>query len=100
VFRDLPDLLQFSRVNLEFVHQLRGIAALVVIFGAHLLGVFWLNPLAVRTLIGVPSWDPPPGPQLVMWLHHFPLIGFGHFGVAVFFLISGFVIPFSVKRLG
>jgi lipopolysaccharide transport system permease protein len=86
--------------RLEFVQQLRGLASLIVVFGAHLLGVFWLAPAAVRLMIGVPTWEAPPPPSFVVWLQQFPQIGFGHLGVSTFFLISGFVIPFSVKALG
>src|ERR1700730_15415617 len=86
--------------RLEFVQQLRGLASLIVVLGAHFFGVFWLSPAAVSSLIGVPAWQPPSVPQFVIWIQHFPAIGFGHLGVATFFLISGFVIPFSVKSLG
>jgi peptidoglycan/LPS O-acetylase OafA/YrhL len=75
-------------------------ASVVVVLGAHLLGVFWLNPDAVRMMIGAPGWEAPPPPSFVLWLQQYPQIGFGHLGVSIFFLISGFVIPFSVKGLG
>ena len=46
------DVAPAEKGRLEFVHQLRGIAALVVVFGAHLLGVSWQRPRAWTLLDG------------------------------------------------
>lgn len=83
----------------EFAHMLRGIAAIIVTFGAHLMGVFWVNAPAAITPLGLgpnlPQVDLPLG---IASLQTFDWLSFGHFGVAMFFLISGFVIPFSLFR--
>jgi peptidoglycan/LPS O-acetylase OafA/YrhL len=63
--------------RLEFLDSLRGIAALVVAL-QHLGEVIW--------------------PGLLAWSHHWwrP----GEFGVLVFFICSGFIIPASMERRG
>lgn len=84
--------------RVEFANTLRGIAAFLVLI-SHYYGTFWTAPSAVAGLIyapplpaaiGVPAYIPP--------LQPFPLITWGPFGVALFFLISGFVIPFSLRN--
>lgn len=84
--------------RLEFANALRGIAAFTVVI-AHLFGVFWyardLAGAAANTT--VPSVEAVPIPALVQWLNAVPII-WGPFGVALFFLISGFVIPFSFRK--
>lgn len=85
-----------SRV--PFAHELRGVAVLAVM-AFHYLGLFWQQPAAVAQLLGVTPLTPTAagvvlgssfGPS-----HWFSL---GHFGVALFFLVSGFVIPFAFVR--
>src|SRR5262249_15229759 len=67
---------------------LRGLAAVTVLIG-HFVYVFWGYPDAVASLIGAPPVPRQPmSPDLDGYL--------GHVGVAIFFLISGFVIPFSL----
>ncbi|MBV7537195.1 acyltransferase [Duganella sp. sic0402] len=76
-----------------FANQLRGIAALLVVM-THYFGTFFAEQdlLAARTfstnlhLVKAP------------WVHIFELEYQGPFGVALFFLISGFVIPFSLRK--
>ena len=77
-----------------FANQLRGIAALLVVM-THYFGSFFAEQelLAARTFS--------PNLQLVKapWVHVFELPCQGPFGVGLFFLISGFVIPFSLRKL-
>lgn len=80
--------------RVEFANALRGIAALSVMF-AHYFGVFWTAPAAVMELTGL-SYLPAPIPVFVRWTL-IPHFNWGAFGVALFFLISGFVIPFAFK---
>ena len=81
--------------RLIFANQLRGIAVLAVVF-SHLVGVFW----GMRDFVGLASASPAqsgPPPDLFILVSH-PWFNFGPFGVGLFFLISGLVIPFSLER--
>ncbi len=82
-----------QRPKILFADQLRGVAALLVVF-SHLAGIYWYQPEIVAQFVGgpVPSG---PVPALALWHDRLPFNP-GPFGVAVFFLISGFVIPFSL----
>lgn len=87
-----------ERVN--FANTLRGIAALVVVV-SHYFDVFWSNRVAVSNLTGAPVLpiDQFAVPFYVDALKLIPVINFGSFGVALFFLVSGFVIPFSLGKI-
>jgi peptidoglycan/LPS O-acetylase OafA/YrhL len=94
---------QFSK-KVDFANTLRGIAALSVVI-SHYFGVFWLYRSAVSSFINAPELPLSTYaiPNYINWLHKFPLFNWGAYGVALFFIISGFVIPFSlhkVNRLG
>jgi len=85
-------------MKVKFAHQLRAIAALSVVI-YHYWGIFF-SP-AVRAIIGVPASFVPVKPgyaQHVMVPGQVGLI-YGVFGVGVFFLISGFVIPISLRNI-
>jgi peptidoglycan/LPS O-acetylase OafA/YrhL len=60
--------------KIQFADTLRGIAAALVMLD-HVLGLAGLSPTA-----------------------KFPLLSLGQFGVALFFLVSGFVIPISLPK--
>lgn len=90
---------QASPSRIEFANILRGFAALsVIIF--HYLAVFWTRPKVVAHLVNAP--EPSPGFIVTPWpleqFHKATLVDMGAFGVAIFFLISGFVIPFSLRK--
>jgi peptidoglycan/LPS O-acetylase OafA/YrhL len=91
------DALRYDKV--QFAHTLRGVAALIVAFGAHLGGLFWQNRPVACGLLGIEGCPAGTLPRFVELVHHFGWLSFGHFGVALFFLISGFVIPFSLLQL-
>lgn len=80
--------------KIEFVNILRGVASVIVAILAHYGTVFFINKDAVATLIQAPAISHGPVPYVFGKLYD---LGFsaGAFGVAIFFLISGFVIPFS-----
>jgi peptidoglycan/LPS O-acetylase OafA/YrhL len=85
--------------RVEFANTLRGVAALVVVV-SHYLGAFWTNRAAVAHLtispeLTIEQFATPSYAQLVTAL---PVISLGGFGVALFFLISGFVITFSMTK--
>ena len=78
-----------------FANQLRGAAALCVVAN-HLTGVYWSEPLLVAgaTFSAVQTGAPPAFSALTAGAWY----NLGPFGVALFFLISGFVIPISLER--
>lgn len=84
--------------RIEFANSLRGFAALSVLI-SHYFGVFWYareNAGKMANAV-VPTIDQVPTPFYAEWVVTFP-IALAPFGVALFFLISGFVIPFSIIK--
>ena len=80
--------------RIRFANQLRGLAALGVAC-SHLIGVYWVFPAVVTAATA----SSPPLPQALpglFWLVGHPWFNLGPFGVGVFFLISGLVIPISL----
>jgi peptidoglycan/LPS O-acetylase OafA/YrhL len=76
--------------KIVFANTLRGFAAFSVVI-SHYLYVFGAAPKAVGDMINAPALTLPP--------HAFASVSSGGpFGVALFFLISGFVIPFSLQK--
>jgi peptidoglycan/LPS O-acetylase OafA/YrhL len=80
--------------KLAFAHQLRGIAALLIVI-THYFGIYYGAQGVVAGLTASPDLHLQAAPW-VAWMD-FPVLK-GPFGVAVFFLISGFVIPFSLQK--
>lgn len=84
--------------RVQFANTLRGMAALCVLI-SHYTFVFWTSREAVAGLIHGPTLpDQFAFPNYLRWLHlTVPQFNWGAFGVALFFLVSGFVIPFSLR---
>ena len=80
--------------KIVFAHSLRGIAALIVVIG-HIAQVFWTLP-SINTMIGSPPFAPKPYWFTIAVDSMLPAGFLQHFPVALFFIISGFVIPFSL----
>ncbi len=80
--------------KLIFANQLRGLAALSVML-SHLGGVFVLMGPLVGWMISAPEVHV--GEPAILRVTRLSWLNEGAFGVAVFFLISGFVIPFSLR---
>jgi peptidoglycan/LPS O-acetylase OafA/YrhL len=81
--------------KIEFANACRGVAALSVVV-IHILISFWLHPVEAAALLGLPplTFDVP---GFATALEALPL-NFAAFGVALFFVVSGFVIPISLER--
>lgn len=87
--------MQRDNERFVFANQLRGLAALCVV-SIHLGGVYWTAPqLVADATFSVPHTGP--WPFFAAWFAT-PWLNLGPFGVALFFLISGFVIPISLER--
>lgn len=78
-----------------FANACRGVAALSVAV-SHLALSFWLHPDNVRTVTGLPT-QAADAPGFAELLGRVP-VNLGAFGVALFFVVSGFVIPVSLER--
>ncbi|HFD3247196.1 TPA: acyltransferase family protein [Escherichia coli] len=86
-----------SKSKYLFVHYLRGIAVLSVMFTHFGSAFFNANP-TLSSYVNVPTIDDRIYPWVVL-LMPVDFQGFlGVFGVTVFFMISGFVIPMSVEK--
>lgn len=81
--------------KIEFANACRGIAALSVVI-VHLAIAFWLQQPQITAFTGLPALNFP-APAFALWLDALP-INFAAFGVALFFVVSGFVIPISLER--
>ncbi|WP_459208216.1 acyltransferase family protein [Pseudomonas sp. MLB6B] len=79
-----------------FANQLRGLAVIAVII-VHWCGIYWFARETVASYIHAPVVEGPSS-SMIVWLT-LPTFNYGPFGVSIFFLISGFVIPFSLNRM-
>ena len=89
------------RDRIWFAQLLRSVAALIVMY-RHIAVGFWIANPDVAAFAGVlPLAAVPDLPHFELTRILDPLgITGGPLGVGIFFLVSGFVIPFSLERLG
>ncbi len=82
------------QTKIQFADKLRGIAALSVV-ASHFLYGFFAYREEVARLVAAPVLSLST-PLVALQKSVLPEAFFGHFGVALFFLISGFVVPFAL----
>ncbi|GAB2938385.1 acyltransferase family protein [Hafnia psychrotolerans] len=80
-----------------FAEQLRVLAFLSVVI-THWIGVFWIHPDVISNISLAPLMDTTGINPYKSILLPVPNWNYGPFGVSIFFLISGFVIPFSLRH--
>ncbi|GAC1336890.1 MAG: acyltransferase [Acetobacteraceae bacterium] len=86
-----------TTARLEFANQLRGLAACSVVF-SHWVGVFWfMQDYLATTTLAPAQGGAVPGLVLAT---NFTWFQPGPFGVGLFFLISGLVVPISLEKHG
>ena len=85
-----------SADRLAFANQLRGAAALMVVLVHHTVVVQKLR-VDVSWVVAAPPLDTPVA-AVALWMQALP-VDLGSLGVGLFFLISGFVIPFSLRGM-
>ena len=81
--------------RLDSLDFLRGWASVLVVI-SHLIGVFWVSQSGLQSLMGYPNIGETTLPY-ANWIIENKLF-FGQFGVAIFFLISGYVITLSLEK--
>jgi peptidoglycan/LPS O-acetylase OafA/YrhL len=84
--------------KVQFANTLRGIAAVIVML-SHYLGLFWFARPDVSALTGLPLLPDHIAAPAAASIFILPQpVHLGPLGVSIFFLISGFVIPFSFEQ--
>lgn len=84
--------------RVAFANTLRGYAALCVLIQHYGFGFWHYRPL-VGELISAPALsEARPIPIFLRWLWTLQPFELGQFGVGLFFLISGFVLPFAFDK--
>lgn len=86
--------------RIAFANSLRGIAALMVV-ATHQIGVFWFGGSTATDQAFLPALPRSEFaiPYFAYVVQFSSFISWGSLGVSLFFMISGFVIPFSFKKV-
>lgn len=84
--------------KVAFANNLRGIACVIVVI-SHFFCVFYEMPQAIHDLLRIGGTDLHEAVYPVFHFFQLPSIfNYGAIGISLFFLISGFVIPFSLDK--
>jgi len=87
-----------TTTRIDFANTLRGYAALCVLVQHYGFGFWHYRPL-VGEMISAPALaEDRPIPIYLRWLWALQPFELGQFGVGLFFLISGFVLPFAFDK--
>jgi peptidoglycan/LPS O-acetylase OafA/YrhL len=75
------------------------VAALSVVI-CHYFQIYWLNRAGPPLMVNVAPLPAElyPTPSYVPWISDLPFFSYGAFGVGLFFIVSGFVIPFALSK--
>ncbi|WP_160108881.1 acyltransferase family protein [Pseudomonas izuensis] len=85
--------------KLEFANILRGLAAIFVVLSHYLHNAWEMRPLVENFAnVKMPTEELVPTPIYVKMLDIVPHFDWGGYGVGIFFLVSGLVIPLSIKK--
>lgn len=98
MFKWLTFNLIIKIMKINFANQLRGLAAILVVVSHYLLVYFVQNGI-IASVIGSEKINEIPGAALMIAKFCLKYINTGPVGVSIFFIISGFVISFSLKKL-
>lgn len=79
-----------------FANILRGVGAIAVLV-SHYIGIFWVMHPGISDLMKVPKLLNFPSLEFPLSILAEYCIVLGQFGVGVFFIVSGLVIPFSLR---
>jgi peptidoglycan/LPS O-acetylase OafA/YrhL len=82
--------------RIVFANILRGVGAIAVLV-SHYIGIFWVMHPGISDLMKVPAISNFPSLEFPLSILSEYCIVFGQFGVGVFFIVSGLVIPFSLR---
>ncbi|WP_019210794.1 acyltransferase family protein [Yersinia massiliensis] len=87
-------------MRVQFANQLRGVAAMIVII-SHYLGSYFYQKKYISSVIGSNIEEHQPNDFIIVSFlsKHFANVYLGPLGVSIFFLISGFVIMFSLGKM-
>jgi peptidoglycan/LPS O-acetylase OafA/YrhL len=98
-FADASEAPMLPSAKVEFADALRGPAALFVLV-SHYLHNAWVMRPVVESMANVklPTESVVATPLFVEMLGSIPAFDWGGYGVAIFFLVSGFVIPLSLQK--
>jgi peptidoglycan/LPS O-acetylase OafA/YrhL len=83
--------------RIVFANLLRGVGAIAVLL-SHFVGVFWVMNPDITGLLGAPALKSLSSLDSLLLFISSHYMALGQFGVGVFFILSGLVIPYSLQQ--